>query len=53
MRSEVVLRRSLSQMPLRMEVDEGPADICGALVSVDRGSGRAVGIERIVEHAHL
>lgn len=53
MKSEVVLRRSFSQMPLRMEVDEGPADICGALLSVDRRSGKAVGIERIVEHAHL
>ena len=53
MKSDVVLRRSLSQMPLRMEVDEGPADICGALLSVDRDSGKAIALERIVEHAHL
>ena len=53
MKSDVVLRRILSQMPLRMEVDEGPADICGALLSVDRESGKAIALERIVEHAHL
>ena len=53
MKPDVVLRRSLSQMPLRMEVDEGPADICGALLSVDRASGKAIALERIVEHASL
>ena len=53
MKPDVVLRRSLSQMPLRMEVDEGPADICGALLSVDRASGKAIALERIVERAHL
>ena len=53
MKPEVVLSRSLSQMPLRMEVDEGPADICGALLSVDRASGKAVALERIVERASL
>lgn len=53
MKSDVVLRRVLSQMPLRMEVDEGPADICGALLSVDRVTGKAIALERIVERAHL
>ena len=53
MQADVVLRRSLSQMPLRMEVDEGPADICGALLTVDRGSGKAMALERIVERARL
>ena len=53
MKSDVVLRRALSQMPLRMEVDEGPADICGALLSVDRVTGKAIALERILERARL
>ena len=53
MKSDVVLSRVLSQMPLRMEVDEGPADICGALLSVDRVTGKAIALERIVERAQL
>ena len=53
MKADVVVRRSLSQMPLRMEVDEGPADICGAVLTVDRISGKAIALQRVVEHARL
>ena len=53
MKADVVLRRSLTQMPLKMEVDEGPADICGALVTVDRTSGKANSIELVHERSEL
>ena len=53
MKVDVVLRRSLTQMPLKMEVDEGPADICGALVTVDRASGKAAAIELVHERSEL
>ena len=53
MKADVVLRRSLTQMPLKMEVDEGPADIHGALVTVDRASGKATAIELVHERSEL
>ena len=53
MKADVVIRRTLTQMPLKMEVDEGPADIHGALLTVDRGSGKAIAIERIHERSEL
>ena len=53
MKAEVALRRSLTQMPLKLEVDEGPADICGALLTVDRASGKATAIERVHERSEL
>ena len=53
MKADVVLRRSLTQMPLKMEVDEGPADICGALLTVDRTTGKAAAIELVHERSEL
>jgi metallophosphoesterase (TIGR00282 family) len=53
MKADVVLRRTLSQMPLKMEVDEGPADICGALLTVDRVTGKANAIELVHERSEL
>lgn len=44
---EIILKRFRTTMPQRFEVANEPGVICGALVSVERDTGRAVGIERI------
>jgi len=46
-RPELSVRRSLTQMPLRMEVLDGPGELNGVLIGVDPESGRAQGIRRI------
>ncbi len=51
MRRETAIHRSLSQMPLKMAVQEGPAEIQGCLVTVDVRSGRATAIERVRERS--
>ncbi len=47
MKRDICLDRSLSQMPLKMEVDEGPANIRGIALRFDPESHRAISIERI------
>ncbi len=44
---EVILKRFRTTLPQRFEVANEPGVICGVVVSVERESGRAVGIERI------
>jgi metallophosphoesterase (TIGR00282 family) len=51
MRRDTAIHRSLSQMPLKMAVQEGPAEIQGCLVTVDARTGRATAIERIRERS--
>ena len=51
MRRETAIHRSLSQMPLKMTVQEGPAEIQGCLIAVDVRTGRATGIERVRERS--
>ena len=46
-RPEMALQRFLSQIPTRFKPAEGTATLCGALVEVDKTSGRATGIERL------
>ena len=41
--------RSLSQMPLKLSVDESPAAIAGAAILIDAQSGHAKSIERIYQ----
>ena len=53
MKTGIVIRRALTQMPLKMEVAEGPADICGALLTVDPVTGRGLSLERIHERSEL
>ena len=45
--TEDVLHRFLTQMPRRMEVAEGDVRLCGAMVDVDRITGKALRIERL------
>ncbi|OHD73141.1 MAG: metallophosphoesterase [Spirochaetes bacterium RBG_13_68_11] len=51
MRRETAIHRSLSQMPLKMVVQEGPAEIQGCLITIDVRSGRATAIERVRERS--
>jgi len=51
MRRETAIHRSLSQMPLKMTVQEGPAEIQGCLIAVDVRTGRATAIERVRERS--
>ncbi|HVO39209.1 MAG TPA: TIGR00282 family metallophosphoesterase [Spirochaetia bacterium] len=47
MRRETALSRSLTQMPLKMEVQNSAAEIWGVFIECDPSSGKAVRIERI------
>lgn len=49
MRREEVLRRFLTQMPVRFEVAKGNVVMQGALLDVDPQTGRATAIERLQE----
>ena len=48
-RREQVLHRFLTHMPTRFETAGGPAIVQGAIVNVDRSTGRALGIRRLQE----
>jgi metallophosphoesterase (TIGR00282 family) len=47
-KTEICLRRSLTQMPIKMETAEGPAVIHGALFEIDGASRRCLKVERVV-----
>lgn len=47
MKKETAIARSLSQMPLKMEVQNSTGEIQGVLIEIDTGSGKAVRIERV------
>jgi calcineurin-like phosphoesterase len=47
MKTETAVARSLSQMPLKMEVQNTTAEIMGVLIELDPAKGRAVSIERV------
>lgn len=47
-RREPILERFLTQIPRRIEPANGPGQLAGALVDVDRRSGEAVAIERVL-----
>ena len=44
---KVILRRFLDAMPARFETAKGDPRLCGAVIDVDPGSGRARSIERV------
>jgi 2',3'-cyclic-nucleotide 2'-phosphodiesterase len=46
-KSEICVRRGLTQMPIKMESAEGEASICGVLFTIDRESRRCVAVERV------
>ncbi len=53
MRRETAILRSLSQMPLKMEVQNTPADIMGVYLEIDMASGKATRIERVREKSSI
>ena len=47
MKKEICIKRSLSQIPYKMEIAEGEAALSGALFTLDAGTGLCLSIERI------
>ncbi len=47
MKKETAITRSLTQMPLKMEVQNSTAEIQGVLIEIDLSQGKAVKIERV------
>ncbi len=47
MKKEISLRRCLSQMPIKMEVEDSTPVIMGVLLEIDVNSGKTVSIQRI------
>jgi len=48
MKKEIILKKYLTQMPLRFEVATGDLVFAGAVVEIDEKTGKAIGIRRIV-----
>ncbi len=46
-KNDVALRRSLTQLPIKMEVEETAASLCGVAVEISPKSGKALSIKRI------
>ncbi len=48
-KTEIAVRRSLTQMPIKMETSEEPAGIHGVLFTIDIASRKTTGVRRIAE----
>lgn len=48
-RTDLIIRRYLTGLPVRFEIAQGTAVLCAVCISIDPASGRALSIERIVE----
>ena len=48
-----VFRRLVQQLPCRLEIASGPTVLSGVRFKVDRDSGKAVSIERILQYSEL
>jgi hypothetical protein len=46
-KGEICLKRSLTQMPIKMETAEGSASIHGALFTIDAATGTCLSVERV------
>jgi hypothetical protein len=51
MKREISIRRSLTQIPIKMEVENSDGAIMGVLVEVNPADGKALGIQRIAQDA--
>lgn len=49
-RREIILKRFLTQMPIKFEITDGDVQLNGALIDVDEATGHAVSISRVREH---
>ncbi len=52
MKTDLVLPRFLTHMPVKFEVADGPAILCGVAIDVDPSTGRATSITRIQAHSN-
>ena len=48
-KTELVIRKFLTQLPVRFEVAKGDEVLCGVIIQVDENTGRAISIERVQE----
>lgn len=46
-KKELILQRFLTQTNVKKEVAQGDVRLCGALITVDNSTGKALGIERV------
>jgi len=53
MKRETAVTRSLTQMPLKMEVQNSPAEIQGVLIEIDLDTGKALKIERVRQRSSV
>ncbi len=49
MKVETAIRRGLTQMPLKLEVEDEPVEICGVLIEIDKTTGKTWSLKRIRE----
>jgi hypothetical protein len=47
MKAELAVRKMMTQLPVRLEVADGPAQVNGVRVKVEAETGRAIAIERV------
>jgi len=48
-KTEICMKRNLTQMPIKMETAEGPATIHGVLFSIDCETRKCVAVERVAD----
>jgi len=53
MKKETAMSRSLTQMPLKMEVQNSPAEIQGVMLEIDLETGKALKIERVRQRSSV
>lgn len=53
MQKATALRKSITMMPLKMEVADGQADIMGVVVEINTSNGKALSIQRIFEKSKM
>lgn len=46
-KTKIALDRSLTQLPIKMETEDGPAVVYGIVVTIDVTTGKALAIERV------
>jgi metallophosphoesterase (TIGR00282 family) len=49
MKREVIIPRFTTLLPIKFEVADGPAKLCGVLIDIDMATGRAASIARVQE----
>ncbi len=50
---DIALKRSLTQLPIKMEIADNTALICGALIEIDSAGGKTLSILRVREESRF